>query len=148
MYLSKRMQNEEVYSGIFFLATLYGHRANGHGSHHYVPSHDRHLFLSPVHTPMPLHLPEHHPGRHFPVVHELELPHVPAHVSVHGHLAPVPLHHQASFYGPRNGHLYGPAYMEEQRLGHHLGHGGIVNFGANLVGGVIKGYDSRFTNLS
>lgn len=133
---------------VFFLATLYGHRAYGHGNHHYVPSHDRHMFISPVQPHMQLHLPEHHPGHHFPIVHELQHSHVPAHVSVHGHLAHVPLYHQESFNGPHHSHLYGPAYMGEQLLGHNMGHGGIVNFGANLVGGAIKGYDSRFTNLS
>lgn len=147
-YLSKGSQKLINLLCFFLLATLYGHRAYGHGSHQYVPSPDRHLFLSPVHTHMPLHVSERHPGHHFPVIHEIEHPHASAHVPVHGHLALVPFHHQASFNGLPNSHLHGPAYMGEQRLGPYPGHGGIVNFGANLVGGVIKGYDSRFTNLS
>ncbi|GBL89461.1 hypothetical protein AVEN_161980-1, partial [Araneus ventricosus] len=28
------------------------------------------------------------------------------------------------------------------------GYGGVVNFGAPLVGGAIRGYDSRFVRLS
>ncbi|GIY71363.1 hypothetical protein CDAR_279611 [Caerostris darwini] len=31
-------------------------------------------------------------------------------------------------------------------LGYNGGYGGVVNFGAPLIGGAIRGYDSRFVN--
>ncbi|GIX67273.1 cuticle protein 16.8 [Caerostris extrusa] len=33
-------------------------------------------------------------------------------------------------------------------LGYNAGYGGIVNYGAPLIGGAIRGYDSRFVNVA
>ncbi|GIY76429.1 hypothetical protein CEXT_799131 [Caerostris extrusa] len=33
-------------------------------------------------------------------------------------------------------------------LGYNGGYGGVVNFGAPLIGGGIRGYDSRFVNVA
>ncbi|GIY71355.1 cuticle protein 16.8 [Caerostris darwini] len=46
-------------------------------------------------------------------------------------------------YGVEYGNLgYGHS------LGYNVGYGGTVNYGAPLIGGVIRGYDSRFVNVA
>lgn len=152
-----------------FSATLYGHRFHGQGSH-YLPAHDRHMYLTPVneHKQRVSHqMPKQNMGHHMPVHHAGHgvLPaHVPARDHVVPHHAPVhmPLHKSAAhvpaltrpydhvpIHGSQRGNLYGADHMVHDHVvgAGHKGKGGMVRFGANLVGGVITGHDTRFSNL-